>query len=1009
MPTSSMKGLEPPSQEDLKASPVAVKIASALDDPDLVFVFPTQIAADSWAKASLDFSGRTCINLDRFLGWDSFLGSLRQIPDSLELREADTRSRLLWACSLLEGKEKKPNLKRLVNPDRTPPKSMAWSLAAAAPFLQDAAACIREKINDGSLPQDDALIRDYEFLWADYASFLRKHGIYEPASLPLRSEAGGRFLLFYPSLMPGYSPELFACSAALSIEIWAPEELKSTTAAEIIKTQSPPEGIQASPLTQGSPAVPAVRAFQPPLLLSFASLRDELEYVFGVCRRWLDQGVPASELALSLPSLGADIIAHVSRIARSWGLPLQFRSGRALSDSPIGKLLSASMQALSEGFSRRSLETLFDPSLAEWKEATSCLALLDLARRYHIPELSSDPEYMRILWAKTLRLAPEQAESAIPFFTTLRSSCAAISGSRSFSSLRIALHAFIDDLLVERNFSDYANRTLQRIFEELSSLETWEARLTDSLPAFSPIELLLAVLEHSHYTPDESLEAISVYPYHLGILSAARLHFILEASMESAIPAIRLLSRAPQEIGARQDEAALTQALFDSMRMVNGVFCHAENSLEGYSVAHPYFFRRSAQRITIQPAEIPPSPEILETKAWQNLDVISLPTRLPALALEAAQGSFSGPTTRFQTLPPPIFFDAEGCLRQKPEPRPALDPASLLRLRAFNAAPLFKLNPRGLGYISLCPFRWFLSGIPGMEEEIADPAILAEGMLMHDMIRRLLAEPQSATELGEKASPTLPGQAGLSLDDRIQNAFQSALKKTLNRSGHSLQIALESAYPKIRDRIGRILAYENTLSEESWLKSDFERVLWMELPELGLRLEGRADRVVFRPAPNGSRIPSSQAGEEAAFASSFQATGGVLVKPLSTRPECLLLDYKRKRCPAKKEFLADEEGKVQDFQINAYAAMLESSGFTVLQALYWSIEDNKPVVVFGSGKQRPDRASFEPERRALHNALAEASERIHNGRFLEIKPSAQACLDCAFRAVCRIHFSAERS
>ncbi len=985
MSISSMKSPKPPSPGDSRTSPVAEKIVSSLDDQDLVYVFPTQIAADSWARASLDFSGRDCIDLDRFLGWDSFLASLRQIPDARERKEADVRSRLLWAYSLLGRKEKKLRLERLIDPDKAPPRNLAWSLAATAPFLKEAAAQIAEKIKDGSLPPDQGLIRDYEFLWSDYALFLKHHALYEPGSLPLRAETRERFLLFYPSLMPGYSPQLFTRTPELRIETWEPGQDKTPTAAGGRETEELPlrfqstlaakgtQPDQAAPAPSSAPRSPAAC---PPILLTFASLRDELEYVFGVCRHWVDQGVPASELALSLPSLGPDTIAHVRRIARSWGLPLQFRSGAALSDSPMGRLIKASIQALNEGFSRRSLKTLFDPSLAAWKDSTSCLALLGLARRYNIPELNSDPEYMRGLWAKTLKPAAGQAESVSQFFYALRKSCVALSGSRSFSSLRVALHAFIDELLDEANFSDYANRTLQRIFEELSFLEIWENRLENSLQSFSPIEALLAVLEHSHYAPAELPEAISVQPYHLGILSAARLHFILEASLESAAFALRFLSRAPQEIGAPQDEVSLTEALFDSMGIVNGLFCHAENSLEGYSVAHPYFFRRSARRLPIQAASIPPSPEILETQAWLRLDASALPTSLPALTLAAAKGSFSGENAIAPAFPPPLFFDPPGYAQKKPGTKPALDPAALLRLRAFDAAPFFKLNPRGLGTINHCPFRWFLTGIPGLEEEIADPAILAEGSLMHDMIRSLLTEPQAqptpAPNLQDNLAEPVPSE--VSRDERIHKTFLAALKKTLNRSGYSLQVALESSYPKIQDRIGRILAYENNLSEEGWLKSDFERGLFMELPELGLKLEGRADRVAFKASPG-----------------------------------CLLIDYKRKRCPAKKEFLADEEGVVRDYQINAYAAMLESSGFAVLQALYWSIEDNKPVVVFGSGKQRPDRASFEPERRALQRALNEASARIREGRFLDIEPSAQACSDCPFRAVCRAHFAAERS
>jgi hypothetical protein len=977
-----MRILEELSPGDAGTSPVAAKISAGLDDPGQVFVFPTQISADSWAKASLDFSGRTCVDLDRFQGWDKILGTLRQRPSSPGLREADSQSRLLWAYRLIKEESKNHLLGRLLNRRQVPPSGLACGLASAAPFLFEAAASLRAKISDGSLPDDQGLIQDYESLAADYSSFLRKNGIYEPGRLPWRGDPDKRYLLFYPSLMPGFSPELSRSAPDLRIETWEPDMRLSERG-----------------------------------LLSFSTLPDQLDFVLGLCRNLIDQGLSPSDLALSLPDLGADMEAHLSRASRSWGLPLQYRGGRKLSDSPVGRLLGAAARALGEGFSLRSLKILFDPGLAPWKERQQCLSLIRIARRYRIPDFSADPEYMTSLWAKTLGSQSGQDEALSSFFSLLRRSCAALSNSRSFAALRIALHAFIDDLLDEEKFSTYSTLTLERIFEELSALESWETSLALEKGVLNPFEVFQAALQHRLYSPKDPAQAIAVYPYHLGIMIPARMHFVLEASMESSRAALQLLSRAPQEISPSLDEAALTDALFDSMNLTKTVFCFAEQSLDGYGIAHPYFFRHSARRIDIAAEMIPASPESAETGAWERQNASCLPVKLPRLSLEAAKGDFkgSGQVRREAAkihsphstpgLPPPLFFDAARSATREPGPKPRLKTEKLLRIKAFDASPSVKLSPRALGYLALCPFRWFASGIPDLEEEIADPAVLAEGSLMHDMIRSLLGPKGVEAGSGREASenrqnggatpPSVPSQS--SLDEKIEDAFKRALQKILKRNGYSLQIALESAYPKIRDRIRRIIEYESVLEEQGWGRSDFERVLSMELPDLGLKLEGRADRVMFK-TKKGVQDSDLAARPADAFAQDPPPDSG-----------CLLVDYKRKRCPTKKEFLVDESGRIQDYQISSYAAMLESAGYPVLEAFYWSIEENKPVAVFGSGKQRPDRTSFEPERLALGNALAEASERIRKGMFLEIAPSKQACGNCPFRAVCRIHFSAERS
>jgi hypothetical protein len=111
------------------------------------------------------------------------------------------------------------------------------------------------------------------------------------------------------------------------------------------------------------------------------------------------------------------------------------------------------------------------------------------------------------------------------------------------------------------------------------------------------------------------------------------------------------------------------------MDLVKTVFCHAEQSLDGYSIAHPYFFRRSARRMAIETISIPDSPEAVETNAWEELRVPALPAQLPSLSLEAVQGSFK---------------DLKRGLLGSPESRGAQDPRENQRRGAF-LLPFFSM------------------------------------------------------------------------------------------------------------------------------------------------------------------------------------------------------------------------------------------------------------------------------------------------------------------------------
>jgi RecB family exonuclease len=275
--------------------------------------------------------------------------------------------------------------------------------------------------------------------------------------------------------------------------------------------------------------------------------------------------------------------------------------------------------------------------------------------------------------------------------------------------------------------------------------------------------------------------------------------------------------------------------------------------------------------------------------------------------------------------------------------------------------------------MGLCPFRWFVSCVPGIEAPFKDPLPAAEGSLTHDLIGAILGEIAS----GDGRIEAIKLDEYLSILDRF---FTPRLEAVLRRNGPSLRIALELVKPRLRARMAALLAAEIQFEEQGWSIGEFEVPLSASYPAYGIRLEGRADRIALMEAPG------IEAGEA----------------PVA------LIDYKKNRTPAKKDFLVDEEGKLADCQLAAYASILDSQGRNMGAALYWSIETCKPLPVFGPGGERPDWESFAPERRALDAALAEASSILAEGRFLDLKPTAAACGDCGFKPICRAHYSSER-
>jgi RecB family exonuclease len=901
-------------------SAVGAAIARRLGDRSCAFVFPSQVAADSWAEASLGLPGVAALEKDRFIGWDRFIERITRSGVPPGKKAAEPADRLIWALATLAEQARKPFLRILAKPGLEPPLSLAPSLARLAPALRGLAREIARYAANG---QGDE-IADYLALAAGYDRFLQAQGLYEISHLEPALQEPGRYVIFEPALMPDFARLEPRLAAAPGIEL-------ISASREAGKNKPAPE------------------------LRKYATFREEIQDVLCQCAALIDGGLEPSAIAISAPSLTPDLQDHLGAMARKLGLPISFHAGEPLSASPFGRLLRSLAGAQAEGFSLRTLRALFGKGGLSWKARDAAAALIRFAARYCLPEFSADRQAMAALWKRTFSACPSPlGAEARAFYDALTAAAAAISGAKSFDALRRALHDFLDDFIAAPGRGAPADRSVENIFDGLDTLDAGHRRLGAPTLAAAPIDALLIALDTTTYSPPQSANAIAVYPYRLGMLLASSAHFAIEASQDSLAPALARYSPAPQEfLACLPPENDLGDAIFRAFDAVRAVYCHAESSLSGFTVPHPYFLRAGIEAKEIAMGSLPPAPDALETLAWRHSAPGTLPEKLPRHSAEAALGILGLA---------PRGGEAGGRCR--------LDPTLLLALPSCNAAPLVKLSPARLKSLQECPFKWFADCLPDLDSG-AGTANTAEGSLAHALIRMMLQRVQ------EKDG----GFIAANLDEYrswIDETFDRALEQTLRQQGPALEPSLSAARLRIQDRIERLLDFEAAFASEGWGIGDFEAPLSMPLEALGISFQGRADRIAALASPGGS--PRRLA----------------------------IIDYKKGSTPKKSEFLLNAEGALRDFQLSGYAAMAESAGDLVEKALYWSIEAGKAVFVFGSGKQRPDRESFELERQALGKALDSAAAAIKSGNFLKASPGKLACQNCGARALCRALYSSER-
>lgn len=166
-----------------------------------LLVFPSQAVADAWARAAPARFNLGAVETDRFLGWDRFKELV--LSERREERPADRMARRIWAAGIVARQREKPFLSMLAGPG-APSPAFTGFFAALPPALDGAARLLSG--SGGRLAATDGAMADLVLLRDDYASFLDRHGLFEPAWDRARPLPGGRLAtIIAPELIEDFA------------------------------------------------------------------------------------------------------------------------------------------------------------------------------------------------------------------------------------------------------------------------------------------------------------------------------------------------------------------------------------------------------------------------------------------------------------------------------------------------------------------------------------------------------------------------------------------------------------------------------------------------------------------------------------------------------------------------------------------------------------------------------------------------------------------------------------
>ena len=719
-------------------------LAELLPDPAVSFVFPSEVAAASWARRSLEIGGVRALFTDRFLGWDTFKDRL--FSRRGRGRTADERMRLLWAASALEANARSPFLEVLLRPEHR------GEYAGYLPFAAGILPGLR-RISEraGRLPGDGKL-RDFSALYARYGAFLAEHGLFEPTWEPLPAPESDRsYLLVCPELARDYEEYRAALASSPSIRVL---EL--------------PEPVSC------------------PGVLEFPNLYEELRWIFLSVARDLDSGLRPEDLAVTVPDLD-ETAPWIEKAAAQAGVPAEIRSGLPLARQPVGRFLTALGACAERGFDLESMTALLLDRFLPWKRPDLPRALVRFGLRRHSYAPYAAEGRTRDPWLESFRVCGVPEPGLDSFYRRLKTGAERVTGARDFRSLADSFVAFRREFLDESRLSEADHRSFQRAMDELKAFVREETELGLPAPAGSAFSLFRNFLSEIRYVSQSALPAVPVYAYRVSALQAVLRHYVAGASQEGLkvsfgdAPGLRDDEKEALGLPDRDAAPAYARAYAASGATV---FSYAVEGFRGWNLPFPWFSREGGIR--------QPTGEVTAADPWSREARAYRGDAFPDAFLAEQKAAFLSASVSLRA-------PASDYERDRADP----EAARIILARATREDGKLRLSATQSAELLSCPFSWLLARGLALEEEKSGvgffDALLA-GEMAHETLRVLYERisesgPFDGKRLEEYRSWVRPAV------DRILPGFEA-------RHGPFLRPMFEAYIPKLEDRVGRLLVEE---------------------------------------------------------------------------------------------------------------------------------------------------------------------------------------------------------
>jgi hypothetical protein len=806
----------------------------------------------------------------------------------------------------------------------------------------------------------DAEDGDLSFLKSDYASFLERHGLFEPSwQKPPLADTGLRFIIFFTDAIEDFG----------EYEVL----LRGSPSVSLIDVLSCLEA------GDGAPGSREVR--------EYATVREEFRDTALEIEALLRLGVSAADIAVSVPDLEA-ASPYLEREFALRGIPAVFRAGKPLADTGAGRLFSLIRACTADNFSFASVKALLLDRMIPWKHPDLAGNLVDFGIRNHCVTSWNENGMAVDVWEEAFRtpVAGEKSDwRLLEWFRKLKSALTGLTGAKTFADIRTRYFAFRESFLDRERYAETDDAVVARCVDELNGLALLESAYHDCLPA-DPYAFFISHLRDRTYVAQSRAGGVSVFPYRVAAGTPYPHHFVLDASQGSTTVLYRQLSflrqdkrdalniydtdasdsffeiyRLSPRVTAAVNESArdlpkgaITEPCNGKPTAASGIrFSYSQRSVGGYRTPHGYFTAKAPR------PELPTDP-FADERAWYG--GAGFPDRL-----------YHSQTQGFSSW---RFLDEPRAFSYLTGAYGARVSALSARIadRMINDGDI-RVTQTDLNVFALCPARWFLSRLLAISEEDADAGLMNErnlGILYHHVLK----------EVYERILDT----DGIFRKERTEVYRLWAEESAGNAAAEHAEFRGPLAAPlistlvrRIADGVGGLIDRDAELLDgfipeflESELSFSFD----------GIRYTGTIDRISRRPSDN----------------------------------EIVLIDYKSGIVPTPKAYRVDDVTDIADCQIPMYVFLTERSpespyrGEELRHAWFGDIRkaDYRPVIcdkdMFNHGGKRDifTREEFEPAMESFSRRCGDFAEAVREARFTRPDNLAWTeCAACDWRAICR--------